>query len=169
MISDPVVRIAGLPDAVHIAAIYTESVKARDSTMDLETVTSEAAADLIRNLRSRETVFVCEQDEKVLGWGIVKLYSKRPGYGRACETSVYVYRDRTGVGIGSRIQTELLNYATEHGFHHVVTKIWADNHESISFHEKFGFTLVGIQQEIGYVDGENKDIAIMQYILSSGD
>jgi len=169
MMPDLTVRVARLSDASSIAAIYTESIIARDSTMDLEPFTQDAAEDLIRNLHPREMVFVYEQDEEVLGWGIIKLYSDRPGYRRACETSVYVYRDRTGAGIGSRIQNELLNHATANGFHHIVTKIWADNDESISFHKKFGFTLVGIQNEIGFVDGERKDIALMQCILKTGE
>lgn len=162
-----IVRTARPSDAEAISAIYTESIAARDSTMDLETFSVEAARRLIENLRKRESICVYVHSGEVRGWGIVKLYSDRPGYRSACETSVYVFRDSTGKGIGSQLQRELMNRAIANDFHHIVTKIWAANTSSIAFHEKFGFTLVGIQREIGYVDGQRKDIAVMQCILEA--
>jgi len=159
------VRRASLNDARAIAEIYTMSIEARDSTMDMNPFTTRQAQDLLGGLNSREAVLVAEVEGAVAGWGIVKKYSDRPGYARACETSVYVDRSRTGDGIGSRIQPALHEWARTAGYHHIVTRIWAANSGSIRFHRKHGFSLVGIQTEIGFVDGEWKDIAVMQKIL----
>ncbi|TDI76401.1 MAG: N-acetyltransferase family protein [Bacteroidetes bacterium] len=156
------VRRAEKSDASSIAAIYSESIAARDSTMDLDPFTHDDALNLLCDLGQREAIFVAETDHQVLGWGNVKTYSTRPGYRVACETSVYVFRSHTGQGIGSSIQTSLIEHAKSQGFRHIVTKIWAENELSIAFHRQFGFSLVGIQNEIGEVDGKKKDIAIMQ-------
>jgi len=163
---DPVnVRVATLQDTDDIAAIYTESILARDSTMDTEPTSSEAIVELLAGLGTREVIYVVDLDDRVLGWGIVKKYSDRPGYSVACETSVYLYRNRIRRGLGKLVQMQLHEFARSVGYHHIVTKIWAGNDSSIAFHEACGFTIVGIQKEIGSIDGRWKDIAIMQCIL----
>ena len=160
-----VVRTAALSDAQAISGIYSEAIAARDSTMHLDPFSVADATEMLQGLLPRESIYVAESERNVLGWGIVKLYSARPGYRVACETSVYVRRDSTGKGIGSSIQTSLMERARSDGFHHIVTRIWAANEGSIKFHQRVGFTLVGIQNEIGEVDGKKKDIAVMQCLL----
>lgn len=160
-----VVREATAQDAQSIAEIYSESILARDSTMDTEPASAHSIAALLDSLTDREIVCVVEYLGQVKGWGIVKKYSDRPGYAVACETSVYLYRDQVRRGLGKQVQMHLHNYARSVGYHHIVTKIWADNGSSIAFHEACGFTTVGIQKEIGRVDGIWRDVAIMQCIL----
>ena len=46
-----------------------------------------------------------------------------------------------------------------------MAKILTSNQESIEFHKMFGFSLVGIQKEIGFYRGQWFDVAIMQLIL----
>jgi L-amino acid N-acyltransferase YncA len=133
--------------------------------MHIDPFSRDDVLDLLDSLGPREALFVAESEHHVLGWGIVKMYSSRPGYRKACETSVYVFREHTGKGIGSSIQTSLMDHAESNGFHHVVTRVWADNAGSRAFHRHFGFTLVGIQNEVGEVDGQKKDIAVMQCLL----
>ena len=160
------VRRAQESDALSIASVYSESIAMRDCTMHVDPFSSEEVLELIHSLRPREALFVAESEHQVLGWGIVKLYSLRPGYRKACETSVYVFREHTGKGIGSSIQTSLIEHARSSDFHHIVTRVWADNDGSRKFHRHFGFTLVGIQEEVGEIDGKKKDIAIMQCLLN---
>ena len=152
-------------DAAAVAAIYTESVLARDSTMDTEPFTRRDVEVLLERLGKREALFVLVHEDAVQGWGIVKSYSDRPGYRTACETSVYLRRNRLRRGFGRVLQDELHRFAEEAGYHHIVTKIWADNAGSIAFHEACGFSLVGIQREIGLVDEIRRDVAIMQRLL----
>lgn len=161
-----IVRTATASDAERIAAIYSESILARDSTMDTEPVTTQAMQEKLRGLGPRETILVVETDEgHVAGWGIVKAYSDRPGYAVACETSVYLERSQTNKGFGSVVQKELHAFCRMVGYHHIVVKIWADNERSIAMHARNGFEMVGVQKEIGRVDDQWRDIAIMQCIL----
>ena len=97
--------------------------------------------------------------------GVVKKYSPRPGYDLCCETSIFLERSLVGRGLGKPLQQELLNRAVALGYHHVVAKIWADNAGSIRFHERFGYEMVGVQREIGWVGGKWRDVAIMQKIF----
>ncbi|NNF04502.1 MAG: N-acetyltransferase [Rhodothermales bacterium] len=169
MTNEVLVRTARPEDAAAIAEIYSESILARDSTMDIDPWTEETALGLLHGLTERETVVVLEAQGVVTGWGIVKKYSDRPGYRVACETSLYVRRGHSGRGYGSAIQTKLHRRARRLGYHHIVAKIWADNERSVGMHRKMGFEMVGIQREIGLVDGIRRDIALMQRILDGDD
>jgi len=165
MSSPILIRPAEFEDASAVAQIYTESILARDSTMDTAVFRAEDIVELLNRLTEREQLFVLAVGSDIKGWGIVKSYSNRPGYAVACETSVYLFRDTVGNGLGSRLQRHLLEYCRQVGYHHVVTKIWAENESSIAFHARHGFTLVGIQHEIGRIDGQWKDIALMECVL----
>ncbi|GMQ81818.1 MAG: GNAT family N-acetyltransferase [Rhodothermia bacterium] len=161
----PLIRAAVTDDASGIAQIYSESILARDSTMDTEPVSEADILLLLESLTKREAVFVILTESGLQGWGIVKEYSDRPGYAVACETSVYLFRESLRQGLGKLLQSRLLEFAQSAAYHHVVTKIWADNDSSIAFHRSCGFTLVGVQKEVGRVDGVWRDVAIMQCLL----
>lgn len=165
MCHEPVVRRAEAADAEAVAGIYTQSILARDSTMDTEPVDADTVRAWLDRLSSRETLLVVEVDGSIRGWGIVRRYSERPGYALTCETSVYLDRAWVGRGLGSRVQAVLMDHCRASGFHHVVAKIWADNAHSAALHRKFGFNLVGVQREAGRVDDRWRDVAIYQCLL----
>ena len=157
------IRPASISDCEAMAAIYAQSQAAHDSTMEMNTnaATFEARLD---GLHPREALVVVE-DGGLVGWGIVKRYSDRVGYRVACETSIYLDRSRRGRGYGKALQARLMEICRELGYHHVVAKIWASNQASIAFHERFGFEMVGVQKEIGYIAGRWRDVAILQCLL----
>jgi len=164
----PKIRDGRPSDAASIAAIYNESIAARDSTMQTTPVVPERVAARIRGLGPREALLVMAASTGVLGYGMLKQYSDRDGYRYTAETSVYLRRARTGEGLGSKIQEALIRRARSADYHHLVAKLWADNERSRALHRKFGYELVGIQQEVGYVEGEWRDIAILQKVLGEG-
>jgi len=161
------VRDALTADADAVTEIYNESIRARDSTMELSCKTGRDVIGWIAKLSASERLVVLEEEGTIQGWGILKKYSEREGYRLTCETSVFLRRSHVGrrKGYGSAIQSELLRRAREFGYHHVVVKIWATNDISIRMHERFGFEVVGTQSEVGLVDGAWKDVTIMQLIL----
>jgi L-amino acid N-acyltransferase YncA len=159
-------RDAVSADAEAIARIQRQSVEAMDSTMAAPATPQEIESQLAA-MGAREVWIVLEGPEGVVGWGVVKKYSPRPGYARCCETSIFLDRSLMGRGLGRPLQQELLNRAKALDYHHVVAKIWADNAASIRFHERFGYELVGIQREIGWVGDRWRDVAIMQLIFST--
>ncbi len=158
-------RDAVSADAEAIARIQRQSVEAMDSTM----AAPASAEEILKQLQAmdpREVWLVVEEpDSGVVGWGVVKKYSPRPGYDLCCETSIFLDRSLRGRGLGKPLQQELLDRAEALGYHHVVAKIWAENAGSIRFHQRFGYEMVGVQREIGWVGGQRRDVAIMQRIF----
>ncbi|MDE2995474.1 MAG: GNAT family N-acetyltransferase [Bacteroidota bacterium] len=163
----PSIRPATSADVAAIAAIYNETILLRDATMVLEPVDAADVRTWLGKLDPRESLWVLTESDRIQGWGIVKFYSDRPGYARACETSVFIRRSEIGRGLGSHLQEKLLDAAREADFHHVVVRIWAANESSIAMHRKFGFTVLGTQKEVGFVDDRWVDVTIMQCVLDA--
>ena len=158
-------RVATSADAAAIAAIYNESIAAGDATMDERTFTPSDVARQLASFGPGEAYVVLEREGEVLAWGRVARYSDRAGYRFTAETSVYCRRSERGRGHGARLQARLHELARAHGYHHLVAKILASNVGSVRFHERFGFTLVGVQREVGFKAGRWVDVAILQRIL----
>ena len=161
-----VVREAARGDCAAMAAIYSEAVRSGRSTMDTEPADEAEFAAKLAGLSERESLLVADVAGDVLGWGIVKRYSDRPGYAIACETSVYVAEAAQGRGLGSALQRAIVARAGELGYHHLVAKIMGVNERSVTFHERHGYELVGRQRDIGELHGIYHDVVIMQRILS---
>lgn len=159
------VRPFTLADLPNIANIYNQAITQGGITMDTELMTTEKLRSQVQAFNNRETILVAERDNQVIGWAIIKRYSDRPGYRICCETSTYLDKAATGQGYGTLLQRALLARVAAFGYHHVVAKIRANNAGSIRFHQRFGYTVVGIQKEIGFLQGRWHDVAILQLVL----
>ena len=158
------IRPAAEGDCSTLATIYQQSLDAKDCCMEVK-VDGTHFLTMLEGFNDREALLVLEEGGILQGFGVVKKYSDRVGYRVTCETSIYLRRDLTGKGYGSTLQSALMEQVRKFGYHHVVTKIWASNRGSIRFHERFGFEIVGIQREVGYLGGAWRDVAIMQCVL----
>ena len=55
--------------------------------------------------------------------------------------------------------------ATAQGFHTVIARCSGDNDPSIALHEACGFTLVGVEREVGRKFGRWIDVAVLQLMV----
>lgn len=152
-------------DAGIVAEIYNETIRMGDASMDRVEKTAQDILGWQREFNQREGLYILELDGAVAGWGIIKRYSDRQAYSVACETAVYLHRSMRGRGLGTYIKLHLIEKCRELGYHHLVAKIFADNEASIQYNLKLGYELVGIQREIGWLDGHWQDVAILQLVL----
>lgn len=161
----PIIRPCNEVDVAAVASILNESIATRDATLMLEPVSDSTIRDWLANFNDREALYVLEEAEVVVGWGIIRRYSDREGYRLTCETSVFLRRSERGRGLGSLIQRILMSRCRELGYHHLVAKIFADNETSIRLHKRLGYEMVGVQREIGIVESRWQDVAILQYVF----
>ncbi len=162
-----IIREYRLTDAKAVADIYNEYISARLATLDTELKTETEIRHWMNSFNDRETIIVLERETEIIGWGIIKKYSDRPGYYTTCETSVYLTSNETGKGYGPRMKKELLKRCTDLGYHHLVAKIWATNTTSIEYNRKLGYEIVGTQRQVGVSEGKWIDVVIMQKILET--
>ena len=102
---------------------------------------------------------------EIVGFGALSPYKERAAYRTSVENSVYVRRDRHGLGVGRMLLEELLSMAELSGFHAVFARINASGAASIALHQRCGFELVGIEREVGRKFNRWHDVALMERLL----
>ena len=162
----PQVRKANERDAGAIARIYNYHVDLGGSTFDTEHWSEEQVRRLLQPL-GPEVWLVAECPDSILGWASARWYSMRHGYRLTLETAIYLKQSAMGTGVGRPLQQQLEQHCRKNGIHHLVAKIDADNQRSVAFHHSQGYELVGIQKEVGFLNGHWKDVVILQKILQS--
>ena len=165
LVNDLCIRRATLDDAAAIREIYNFEVENETSTFDLVSRTLEVQQAWIMERSGAFAVVVATLDEQVVGFGALSEYRDRAGYSTSVEDSIYVSRDHSRRGIGRAILEYLLSEAEASGFHTVMARVGAAGIASRALHEACGFTLVGIEREIGRKFGRWLDVALMQCIL----
>lgn len=161
------VRLATVEDAEATRAIYNREVSGSTVTFDLvpRTLEAQRAWIVAHGGAHPAIVAVDEATGEVAGFGSLSAYRDRPAYSTTVEDSVYVHHDWRGQGVGRALLAELVRLATAHGFHSVMARIVGGHEASIRLHESCGFTLVGVEREVGRKFGRWLDVALMQRLL----
>jgi L-amino acid N-acyltransferase len=110
-------------------------------------------------------VIVAEIDGNLAGFGMYGEFRFREAYKFTVEHSVYVNQNSQGKGIGKLLLEELITIAQKQKLHTMIAVIDSENQSSVEFHEKFGFSTVGIIKESGYKFDRWLDSVFMQLIL----
>lgn len=162
------IEIAKPEDYPTIAAIYNEYIELGNATMEEQIHNADDIAAWVKKFNEKEKLFALKENEKVIGWGIIKRYSDRKGYRFAGETAVYLASSKLGKGYGTQMKKFLIQECRALDYRHLVAKIFSSNEGSIQYNLKLGYTIVGIQKEIGFKNNQWQDVAIMQLILNDG-
>lgn len=115
--------------------------------------------------KNKFPVFVAEKNNEILGFGTYGIFRPWEAYKFSVEHSIYVDKDSRGLGIGKILMTELINLATNEGYHTIIAGIDVSNKKSIEFHENFGFKEIGTFKEIGFKFNRWLDLVFMQLFL----
>jgi L-amino acid N-acyltransferase YncA len=157
------VRRAKPHDCEAIARIYNQGIAERRSTFETQ---ARSAADIERWLGSpAHPVLVAERSGAVVGWARISPYSSRACYAGVGEGSIYVLAPERGRGLGSALAVALSDEAERAGFHKVVGKLFADNEPSRRLVDRRGFREVGIHLRHGQIDGEWRDVLVVELLL----
>jgi L-amino acid N-acyltransferase YncA len=158
------IRPAAAPDADAIARIYNQGIEERSSTFETE---PRGAADIERWLASadRLPVLVADDEGELLGWSRVSAYSDRSAYSGVGEVSVYVDAAARGRGLGRALLEALEQRARELEYWKLVGKLFTDNAASAALVERCGWRTVGLHLKHGRLDGEWRDVQLVERVL----
>ena len=159
------IRRASDEDSEVIRAIYNAEVLGSTVTFDLVPRTPEEQRGWMEAHAGAYPVVVAVDAGAVVGFASLSPYRPRPAYATTGEDSVYVAAEARGGGIGKALLAELVALATVHGFHSVIGRIVGDHEASIALHRSCGFSLVGVEREVGRKFGRWLDVAVMQRLL----
>jgi L-amino acid N-acyltransferase YncA len=157
------VRAARADDAAAVAAIYNAGIRERSSTFETR---EREAAEIAARIASDAVFLVAEVDGGVAGFAATAPYSEREVYAGIAECSVYVDPERRGRGVGTRLLEALAAEAERAGLHKLVGKLFAGNEASMRLVERCGFRVVGTHQRHGRLDGEWRDVILVERTLA---
>ena len=150
-------------DAAVIAAIWNEGIAERMSTFETRPRTADEVATLIR--ANWRVAVVADDGGEVVGWGAVSPYSTRQVYAGVGEASVYVTAQARGRGVGTSLARDLAERAAAAGMHKLLGKLFPDNAASVRLVRRCGFRDVGTHMRHGRLDGEWRDVLLVELVL----
>lgn len=144
------VRMASPADAAALLSIYRPYVETTAITFEYEVPTEEEFAARIAKTLQRYPYLVAEENGVVVGYAYAGALKERRAYDWSVETSIYVAKDAHGKGVGRSLYEALEAVLQRQGICNVNACIAAPIEEdetltrdSIRFHERMGYVLVG--------------------------
>ncbi|HWI20424.1 MAG TPA: arsinothricin resistance N-acetyltransferase ArsN1 family A [Vicinamibacterales bacterium] len=155
-------RAASLDDAERIAQIYNEGIEDRVGTFETRL---RSAADIRAWFDGLHPIVVVEDAGAVIAFASTSSYRARECYAGIAEFSVYVARDGRGRGAGTIAMSALIVAARTAGFWKLLSRIFIENTASRTLMKSVGFREVGIYEKHGKLDGQWKDVVIVERLI----
>ena len=153
-------RDAAIADAPAIARIYNEGIDDRVATFETRHRTAD---ELVQWRDGRHPVVVVEDDEgDVIAFAATSTYRARDCYAGIAEFSVYVARTARGRGAGRTAMEALFVAARAAGFWKLVSRVFVENAASRGLLRSLGFREVGVYEKHAQLDGEWRDVVIVE-------
>jgi phosphinothricin acetyltransferase len=162
-IASAVVRTAAEADAEAIAAIHNAGIAERQATFETTELTPDDAVGWIG--RDREPLLVAELDGRVAGFARVMRSSDRCATAGVGEYTIYLAASSRGRGIGARLLDALVAAAEQAGYWKLIGKIFTTNTAGVALAARVGFREVGVYERHGRLDGEWKDLLVVERLL----
>jgi L-amino acid N-acyltransferase YncA len=157
-------RLATPADAPVIARIYNEGIDDRVATFETRRRT---AADVESWFDGRHPVVVVEDAGEIVAFAGTSAYRPRDCYAGVAEFSVYTSRARRGRGAGRAAMEALIEAARAAGFWKLVSRVFVENAPSRALLKTLRFREVGIYERHGRLDGEWRDVVIVERLIDS--
>ncbi len=159
------VRDARIEDLKEILEIYNNAVTSTTASFDLVQQTLESRQEWFREHGAGHPIIVAEILGRVAGYCSLSRYSKKDGYAKTAELSVYVRQEFRRQRIASVLMKEVIERAREMGYHAILSMISSNNNGSLGLHRKMGFEYLGELREVGFKFGLWQSVSIFELIL----
>jgi L-amino acid N-acyltransferase YncA len=156
-------RAARAADAVAVARIYNEGIEDRVATFETDPRTAAHVEPLLAG--DVHPAVVVEQEGAVAGFAWTSTYRSRPCYNGVGEFSVYVAREARRGGAGRAVLRALIEECEHRGFWKLVSRVFPENAASRRLCAASGFREVGVYHRHGRLDGEWRDVVIVERLL----
>jgi L-amino acid N-acyltransferase YncA len=141
-----------------VAEIYWEGIRNGLATFEAE-VPSWEAWDASHLPHHR---LVADLLGEVVGWSALAPVSSRPCYRGVAEDSVYVASWAQGRGVGRALLDGLIERSEAAGIWTLRAGIFPENKASVRLHLGCGFRLVGVHERLGRLNGEWRDVLLLE-------
>jgi phosphinothricin acetyltransferase len=156
------VRAARAVDAADIARIYGQGIAERIATFETKERTARDIERMLAEREGRYPAVVVERDGRVIAWAGASEYRPREVYAGIAEFSVYVDREARGRGAGTAAMRGLIAACEAKGFWKLVSRVFPENTASRRLLASLGFREVGTYERHARLDGQWKDVVIVE-------
>jgi L-amino acid N-acyltransferase YncA len=139
-----------------VRTIFEEGIATGQATFETEAPSWEAWDG------AHSAALVAEEDGEVVGWAALSQYSPRACYAGVAEESVYVAARARGRGVGRALLETLADHSEEAGIWTLEAGVFPENRASVTLHLGCGFRAVGLRERIGRLNGEWRDVLLME-------
>jgi phosphinothricin acetyltransferase len=157
------IRSLQLEDLESVLAIHKEGILTGNATFE-KSPPSKIEWDN-QHLKAGRLVSVMSDhgmNDQVVGWAALSPISDRFVYSGVCDVSIYVKKSARGKGIGKKLLSALITESEKAGYWTLQSRIFPENHISLSIHKKLGFKIVGRREKIGKIDDIWRDILLLE-------
>lgn len=169
-----VIRPASPEDGEALLDIYAPYVRETAISFEYDVPSPEEFRERIRKALERYPYLAAEAGGELLGYACAGPFKSRAAYGWAVETSIYLRRDKQGLGLGRRLYGALEELSRAQGVQSLNACIACPETEdpcltwnSVNFHAHLGFRLVGVFYRCGYKFGTWYNMACMEKLLGN--
>jgi phosphinothricin acetyltransferase len=157
----PSLRPALPEDVPALTAIYNQGIAEREATFETR---PREEADVAAWLDG-PPLLVAEADVGVVGFARITPYSDREAYAGIGEYGIYLTPAARGRGTGAALLEALAEAAHDAGYHKLTAKLFTSNEASHALARRCGFRVVGVHRRHGRLDGEWRDVTVVERVL----
>lgn len=167
------IRIAQEADAEALLTLYAPYVEKTAITFEYDVPTPEEFRGRIRHTLDRYPYLVAEEDGEIVGYAYAGAFKARSAYDWAVETSIYVAEGAKRQGYGRMLYETLEKLlALQHIINVNACIAYPETEDayltrdSVAFHTRMGYRLVGQFHKCGYKFGRWYDMVWMEKCLA---
>jgi phosphinothricin acetyltransferase len=159
------VRKASTADAVHVARIYADGIRACNAAVVAIPPSPDDIRERILGAADRHTWLVAQDDEEVIGWAATMPYARPVAYAEVAKFSVYVDPARQGGGAGRLLMSALMAASEAAGVYKLTSRVFYSNTASRKMLAAVGFREVGTHFRHVKIGGTWRDVVIVEALL----
>ena len=156
------IRRATADDATGIGVIYDEAIAEGAATFATGPHSGDERRGWLAGRAATAPVFVAEDAGHLIAWSALAPFSHRSWYSGVGEYTVYVAGAARGRGVGRAMLDHLVIEAPTFGYWKLVGLIFPENAAGLALAHGGGFRSVGTLQAHGRLDGEWRDITLLE-------
>ncbi len=162
------IRFATTADSSALLRIYAQYI-ATPVTFEYVPPTEKEFAERIAGMAAFYPYLAAEGDGGIVGYACAHRHMERAAYQWNAELSVYLDRNFTGRGLGTRLYRILIEMLRLQGVRNVYGGVTSPNPGSEALHESMGFLPIGTCHNAGYKDGRWRDVTWFEKQIAAYD
>ena len=161
-----IIRCIANQDVEQVLGIYDTYVRNTGVTFEENTPSFTEFKKRVMNITAELPWLVAEEEGTIAGYAYASPHRSRAAYRWTKEVSVYIHPDFHRRHLASALYHALLQLVRQLGVNSVLAGITQPNDASTRFHAHLGFREVGVYHNVGFKQGEWRDVLWMEKHLN---